>query len=185
MLTVAEFARRAGCLPKQVYRAIDKGLISRTADKLIDAAQLSIPLRKPNRRTIVKREMTTAVVTAYCDVASAWRNDDPCCLGVQIEVAGRVLAAEVEAATGDAPDLSDLDDLADVVMFWDWQVRREEAGWLRLWPAIAAAAIAKELRIPRRAAALQAALERQVLERLTVTMTRDEDELRDPAIEPE
>lgn len=50
-VSVSEFARRAGCDRKQVARAVQKGLISKGNDGLLDAAQADGNWRKPNRRT--------------------------------------------------------------------------------------------------------------------------------------
>jgi hypothetical protein len=66
-LTVAEFARRAGVDGREVRRALGKGLIAKGANGLLDAAQLSVSLRKPNRRTTIKATRTIEAVPADSD----------------------------------------------------------------------------------------------------------------------
>lgn len=53
-LTNVEFAERAGCHEKQVRRAIQKGLLHKGPDGLLDAAQLDTPWRRQNRRTTAR-----------------------------------------------------------------------------------------------------------------------------------
>jgi hypothetical protein len=50
-LTVSEFARRVPCDEKRVRRAVEKGLLHKGADGLLDASQLGVPIRRQNRRT--------------------------------------------------------------------------------------------------------------------------------------
>lgn len=51
-LSVREFAKRAGCDEKQVRRAVEKGLVCKGDDGLLDAAQVDGQWRKPNRRGV-------------------------------------------------------------------------------------------------------------------------------------
>lgn len=50
-ISASEFARRADCDVKQVFRAIERGTLTRGDDRKLDAAQLALPWRRANRRT--------------------------------------------------------------------------------------------------------------------------------------
>ncbi|WP_242183108.1 hypothetical protein [Sphingomonas sp. CARO-RG-8B-R24-01] len=63
-LSVREFAKRAGCDEKQVRRALEKGLISKGDDGLLDAEQVGGAWRKPNRRGVEKLSAQPVRTTA-------------------------------------------------------------------------------------------------------------------------
>lgn len=63
-LSVRQFAKQAGCDEKQVRRAIEKGLISKGEDGLLDAAQADGGWRKPNRRGVDKLSAQPVRTTA-------------------------------------------------------------------------------------------------------------------------
>ena len=56
-LTKTEFARRAGCERKQVYRAIESGKLVENADGDLDPAQLETPWRRKKRRYVLTDEV--------------------------------------------------------------------------------------------------------------------------------
>lgn len=49
-INISEFARREGCNEKQVRRAIEKGLLTKDSEGLLDASKASSGWRKTNRR---------------------------------------------------------------------------------------------------------------------------------------
>lgn len=51
-LSISEFARREGCDEKQVRRAIQRGMLDKDDDGLLDAARVHSGWRKANRRTL-------------------------------------------------------------------------------------------------------------------------------------
>lgn len=53
-LNVSKFAKAEGCDEKQVRRALERGLLHKGEDGLIDAALVGSGWRKPNRRTMTK-----------------------------------------------------------------------------------------------------------------------------------
>ncbi len=62
-LSVREFAKRAGCDEKQVRRAVEKGLISKGDDGLLNEADVAGQWRRPNRRGIEKLSASTVRTT--------------------------------------------------------------------------------------------------------------------------
>ncbi len=63
-LSVRQFAKQAGCDEKQVRRAVEKGLISKGEDGLLDAAQVDGGWRRPNRRGLDKLSAQPVRTTA-------------------------------------------------------------------------------------------------------------------------
>ena len=51
LLSISEFARRAGCDEKQVRRSLAKGYLQKGSDGLLDAVQLARSWRRQNSRT--------------------------------------------------------------------------------------------------------------------------------------
>ncbi len=88
-LSVREFARQAGCDEKQVRRAIEKGLISKGDDGLLDASQVAGQWRKPNRRGVSR---------AAADIAKPARTTE----NVRTTARARKLSATVR--TGETPE---------------------------------------------------------------------------------
>lgn len=74
-LSVREFAKRAGCDEKQVRRALEKGLISKGDDGLLDEALVGGQWRRPNRRGVVKIAADNAAkVRTTANVRTSARN---------------------------------------------------------------------------------------------------------------
>jgi hypothetical protein len=68
-------------------------------------------------------------------------------------------------ACPEAPDEIELFEMLDAIALGDFEADAEMAEWHR-WPTRIAASVAKELGIPKRADALEAALRRRIIERL-------------------
>lgn len=141
-LSVSEFARREHCDEKQVRRALERGMLIRGADGLIDAVQLRSAWRKPNRRTLAKTAQPPAAPPKETALHTREPATDLLSLADALRTKENWLAKlrelEYQERSGEVIELA----LAPNVVFELFRDARD--AWLR-WPQKVAPFIAAEL----------------------------------------